>query len=45
MACISDGKLKCACNEKECRTCEAKKVFKCKTAKVIIESEEKCQNT
>lgn len=38
MACIQDVKLKCACDEKECRKCEAKKAFRCLPAKVIIES-------
>lgn len=38
MACISNNKLKCACDEKECRKCEAKKLFKCSPAKIIIES-------
>jgi len=40
MASIYEGKVKCAASEEECEKCEARNLFDCQPATVIIKEEE-----
>lgn len=40
MACIFEGKLKCASAKQECEKCDAKELFQCQPATVILKEVE-----